>query len=281
MKNTRKLTKKLSVNDLSRLENIFTSKSWPVETEIGENIFDSFCNMLSSFEQEEIDLILDLTKNFLWIKESQYIKLFCESFKEFYEKQLSAGIQQIVLCPLLSESDFNKPKSSILLLYFIKANLLALQNRFCQINIYIIDSPAAYNPAMLSKNHSLCLIDDYIGTGSTAISAANYFINKQINISSISILSLVAMRSGIDFLRQMGYNTFADIILDKGIEGSVNADQKYKVMEMIEAKIAVKDDYHLGFGHSEALVKMVRTPNNTFPIYWLRNRKNPYAPFPR
>ena len=89
------------------------------------------------------------------------------------------------------------------------------------------------------------------------------------------------MRSGIDFLRQMGYNTFADIILDKGIEGSVNADQKYKVMEMIEAKIAVKDDCHLGFGHSEALVKMVRTPNNTFPIYWLRNRKNPYAPFPR
>ncbi len=203
MKNTRKLTKKLSVNDLSRLENIFTSKSWPVETEIGENIFDSFCNMLSSFEQEEIDLILDLTKNFLWIKESQYIKLFCESFKEFYEKQLSAGIQQIVLCPLLSEPDFNKPKSSILLLYFIKANLLALQNRFCQINIYIIDSPAAYNPAMLSKNHSLCLIDDYIGTGSTAISAANYFINKQINISSISILSLVAMRS-CRFVKHVG-----------------------------------------------------------------------------
>jgi len=281
MKSTKKAEKKLSISDLSKLENIFSSKSWPIKSEVGESIFDSFCNMLSSFEQEEIDLILDLTKDFLWVNESQYIMLFCESFRELFEKQLSAGIQQIVLCPLLSESDINKPKSSIILLYFIKANLLALQSRFRQINIYIIDSPTAYNPAELLENHSLCLIDDFIGTGSTAISAVNYFIDKQINIASISILSLVAMRSGIDFLRQNGYNTVATIILDKGIEGSVNADQKYKVMEMIEAKIAVKADYHLGFGHSEALVKMVRTPNNTFPIYWLRNKKNPYAPFPR
>ena len=276
-----KKAKALSAKDLSKLEQIFSSKQWPLESEIGETVFDDFCNMLLSFEQEEIDLILDLTNDFLWVKESQYIELFYKSFKKFFENQLFAGTQQIVLCPLLPEPDFNKCKSSLMLLYFIKTHIHILQNRFHQIGINIVDSPCAYNPDMYLGNHSLCLVDDFIGTGSTALSAVSYFIENKIRVDNVSILSLVAMRSGIDFLIRKGYNTFAEIILDKGIEGSSNAAQKYKTMEMIESKISVRDDCRLGFGRCEALVKLVRTPNNTFPIYWLRNKKNPYAPFPR
>ena len=52
-------------------------------------------------------------------------------------------------------------------------------------------------------------------------------------------------------------------------------------MKNIEEAIQVSDDYKFGYKGSEALVKMIRTPNNTFPIYWLRNKKNKFAPFPR
>ena len=55
-------------------------------------------------------------------------------------------------------------------------------------------------------------------------------------------------------------------------------------MSSIETSIGVTEDYRLGYASSEALVSMIRTPNNTFPIYWFRNKKeklNLHAPFPR
>lgn len=37
----------------------------------------------------------------------------------------------------------------------------------------------------------------------------------------------------------------------------------------------------LGYAESEALVTMIKTPNNTFPFYWYEKNSNSYAPFPR
>lgn len=45
----------------------------------------------------------------------------------------------------------------------------------------------------------------------------------------------------------------------------------------------VNEEFQFGYDHSEALVKMIRTPNNTFPVYWLQKRGGavPVVPFPR
>lgn len=52
-------------------------------------------------------------------------------------------------------------------------------------------------------------------------------------------------------------------------------------MQGIEEKIVVKPRFKFGYGQSKALVRMLHIPNNTFPIYWLNNNKNKYAPFLR
>ena len=63
-----------------------------------------------------------------------------------------------------------------------------------------------------------------------------------------------------------------------------NEEKESKCMHAIEGAIKVSSDYNFGYKQSEALVRMIRTPNNTFPIYWYRDKKkkiNIYAPFPR
>ena len=71
----------------------------------------------------------------------------------------------------------------------------------------------------------------------------------------------------------------------KGISDKYTLTQKTRalsLMESIEDWLNVADDYRFGFGRSEALVSMLRTPNNTFPVYWLDKKSLDYkSPFPR
>lgn len=76
---------------------------------------------------------------------------------------------------------------------------------------------------------------------------------------------------------------FANIVMDRAISDRKDGNREtyQAVMESIEDYIRVKEEYRMGYAQSEALVRMFRTPNNTFPIYWLKNNKNPCPPFPR
>jgi hypothetical protein len=56
-------------------------------------------------------------------------------------------------------------------------------------------------------------------------------------------------------------------------------------MTSIEELLEVESNMRFGRNQTEALIKMMRTPNNTFPVYWeerkLKNGTFFYAPFPR
>ena len=71
--------------------------------------------------------------------------------------------------------------------------------------------------------------------------------------------------------------------MKKGISDRTdgNKDAFCKLMKEIETRIKVRENCEFGYSHSEGLVKMMRTPNNTFPIYWMKNKKNKAPPFPR
>lgn len=60
-----KQKKTLSVQRFNRLESIFTTKHWSVYSEFEYNYFEHFCERLSEFSDEQQDLILDLTEEFL------------------------------------------------------------------------------------------------------------------------------------------------------------------------------------------------------------------------
>ena len=55
-------------------------------------------------------------------------------------------------------------------------------------------------------------------------------------------------------------------------------------MDDIEKRLKVNENYRRGFKESEALVCMLRCPNNTFPVFWSTKKVSGEswpAPFPR
>lgn len=71
----------LNAKMLLGIENIFKSNGWPIE-EISEDsedylstrTFESFCNWIRNYSNEEQKLLLDLTRKFLSIQTNDYMK---------------------------------------------------------------------------------------------------------------------------------------------------------------------------------------------------------------
>lgn len=273
----------LSVQDLARLQAIFDKKKWPVEDGFESKVFENFCGLLAGLKAHQRELMFTLTENFLWVRELDYAMYFSRAFDLFISGFPFNGCTSIVICPLLPEDDFRKSKSSIMLLYLIKANIASLRSKYPLYNISFCDSPAQFNCAQSQTNKVLCLIDDFIGSGDTAVKAVDYFLQQHYPLSRIAVLSLVAMEKGLAELQKKGYYTYTSVVETTGITGRGRDEPtETKTMEEIEAAIRVPSEFRFGYAHSQALVKMIRTPNNTFPIYWrTKGNTNVYAPFPR
>lgn len=273
---------KLSIQKLARVQKVFEDKNWPIEDFFEDAVFENLCNQLAELNDEQCDLIIRLTEKFLWVRQADHLKYFSVSF-DFFVKQFDfRGENKIYMCPILLEEDFGKSKSSVSLLYLVKAHISAIQRKYNTFSITYTDSPQYLDFDLIKQGYSLCLIDDFVGTGDTIISATEYLLNKGVPQDSMAIVSLVSMAQGVDLLKKKGYNIYTCTLCNKGIsDDPCDTLHNRAIMETIETAIKVTDNYKFGYGSSEALVKMERTPNNTFPIFWLKNSKNKHAPFPR
>ncbi len=275
--------KELPVQTFARIRQLFLEKSWPFDGILDEGYFDNFCLMMQSLTQEQQEMLLSLSQDFLWVQEMEYIKYFVPTFDSFISQLDSTSRRTIVIAPLLPPEDFGKTKSSISLLYQIKSSIVHIQKKYCAHNIFLLESPSSFAISDVPENSIFCLVDDFIGSGETAIKATQHYLSMGVSPSNIAVLGLVTMQQGIDNLRQHNIQTFSGIIKQKAItdRSDGNKESYYELMRAIEAKIQVREDCTFGYSHTESLVKMMRTPNNTFPIYWLKNNKNKNPPFPR
>ena len=270
--------KPISITKIARLQEIFSDKQWPIEEAFNDEVFERFCKMLETMNEEQCELMISLTEEFCWIREADYLKRFSESFDLFMNSRANQQ-ERIFICPLLPEEDFGKPKSSMALYYRIRGCITAIQKKYSDNYIAIIDSPEKI-PFNSIKNGLICLIDDFVGTGKTVEASAEYLLERGMSKEDFCIVSIAAMTFGVNDLKEKGYEVFSAITMRKGISETENAEEKAIIMKSIEDSIKVKDNYRFGYGSSESLIKLLRTPNNTFPVYWLNNKRN-CAPFPR
>lgn len=282
----RNIKKRLfKIQNIAKLNRIFAKNQWDKKTESGNNQFDRFCEMLEYFNENQQRLIIDLTSNFIQVGLADYIRMYTNAFLLLLDRlPTSKNYKKLIFFPATMPEDMNKSKSAQAVLYMIKGELATYQRKVTTLYLKTIDN---YNmlEAEDQRNESLiCLVDDFVGTGQTALNVLEELKKRGFNKNQLYVTALVAQESGINALEGYGVPGFASIIRKRGISDNPKYTEcDMKIMESIEAKIGVREPYKLGYGHSEALVKMIRTPNNTFPVYWLQKRKGnvPIVPFPR
>lgn len=267
------------IGQLLKLKELFDKHHWHIDESLELSYFERYVRTLSRLQEEQQNFIIKLSERFLHLPQADYPMCLVKSIKHLREEHMD---DNLLLACCLPKSDIGKVKSSMAVLYQFKGTTIKSQVDLGK--HYVIESftPATIAHINVDKSHFV-LVDDFVGTGETAKGAIDYIHELFPALSDnkrISILSIVAMKEGIDAITATGATVYASIICKRGISDYYRGEELVNAkdtMEAIEQRLKkLKPEFQFGYGQSEALVCMERCPNNTFPIYWYTKHDAPY-----
>ena len=270
-----------------KLNKIFKTNNW-TEKDIDEFVFDNFCKLINNLDNSQRALIIELTEKYKWISYTDYNSRVLSTIDSIELEKLQ-DLMTVYLFPIIKREDEGKFKSGQFLIYQIKSFKRYLKNYNGITFKYIskFDDLKEEN-LKLKNNEALFLIDDYIGSGETLNFCLDELrVNPSISNDKINIISLASQNEIYEKLKAEGIAFYTDFISKKGISDNYSPpllQEKIEIMLEIEKMIPGGSHYTLGYNQSEALITMVRTPDNTFPIFWKTYKKGSQkfdAPFSR
>jgi len=274
----KKFESKYSYQFISSLRSLFLEKGWTGADDF-ENFFNKFCSSLELHNEKQTVLVVELTKEFLWVRVSDYYKYLKAALLKLgnYGK---LDLSTVYIHPMMTNSarEKNKVKSSGLVAYLCKNHELRNTTLFENTNFVIIENPELLpSPRKVRDSRiPIIVIDDFVGSGDTALEAlSEIFEIKSYDKEFVFIASLVCQEEGVKRINDFGLEVLTDTIRKKGISDKFSGEYlklKKDLMNSIEDILSLderfKEDSRFGYKTSEALVSMNRTPNNTFPLYW-------------
>lgn len=285
----------ISLNDFTEIEKVFNLNNWEIESgnDIRISLFNRFVDRYKRIELETRPLFLELSTKFLRITEKEIYKVFKEAYHEIYPDFLE-GFDKIYIFPLVrpyievngEEKLISRPKvkSGEKIKIFIQANEYR-ELKFSE-RILMPDTVDELSSKFDLDKDLLILVDDFIGSGETAVEVLEIIFDiPNFNCSNTIVLSLVSQQEGVDFIynqtkvmsffKHLRKKAITDFYLDTNIEANKN------LVKQMGKKIKCSERYLLGYNDTEALVSIMnKSPNNTLGVFWHETPKL-IAPFPR
>lgn len=281
---------RLSINTFLSLVDVFKANGWEIPSaDAGdESRFNRFCERLSILEISEQQLVIELTKKFTIIEASDYSGHIVKLLSHLHAQEIPIfrTTEKFLIMPLLAPKDFNKTKSSSYVWYYFRSEAIKFNPIFLGKKLVHCDISKATWAKNLKENEAVILVDDYIGSGQTAVDAVKWF-ESTIGVDSkkIVVLAVAAQEQGLQWIAEhTNASVYAHLHFTKGISDAYSGKQResyLQTMTAIETKLNVEDEFRLGYSGSEALISLIRTPNNTFPVFWKPNGNNRLVPFSR
>lgn len=268
----------LSLAQLEKLKALFEQKQWPIIEDEGLSVFERFYRTLLMLDEKEQTFLINLTYRFDHIPLSEYMNYMKEPLRKLREDCDGDKLCFVTCTP---KENAGSVKSSSSVLYQIKGTTMKQHvNLGSKLVVENIQKLPDYK---ITDKTKIVLVDDFIGTGDTALGAVDYvheLVPSLKDNSRIIVFSIVALREGLERLDKIGVKTYFAVERKKAISEEMkeaDRDTAIAIMQSIEGKLKkLKDDYKFGYKGSEALVSMERCPNNSFPIYWLTKNIAPY-----
>ncbi len=281
----------MSANIVVALGEVFKEHGWPTHRpenapEPDASLFSRFCKMLERLNKDQQELILQLARDFLKCPLGVYHELFDSAAGKLSPSDLGVGADVIFL-PLKKFSDAGLAKSGSCVVYLAKQYASSHSTFSCKRNTFYDNIELLGQKHDDRTNATIVLLDDYVGTGRTATTALEEFDKWRRQDDTVIVMTLVSLKTGYDAVADKGVKIVASHIRPQGLTGSTriaNKQNAIHLMESIEQLLSVPSGYSFGFQRSEGLESMIRTPNNTFPVFWvdkMANGKDWPAPFPR
>lgn len=264
-----------------KMAELFSRNEWLSPSD--KKSLDKLIRFGECINDESKNMIYDLMLKYKKIPWTNYINLLIEIIDNLPLAKFHK-IKSFYVLPIIQECDKGKPKSSTTVAYAFKSPEISENIFFENKKMIVNDIKGIPQNINKSSTSNVILVDDFVGTGESALTflEENEYI-KNINKDKIFFIFIAGMQDGIKRIQEKGYTVFCSYIQEKGIDSIPNLNKKQEyilLMEKLETSYSIKENVKFGYGHSEALISLVRTPNNTFPIFW-DGKKNIYAPFER
>jgi len=270
---------------VQKAHNFFGRKDWHKNVN-STVVFTNFIQLLLNLEDEKRELIFELSERFTWITSAEYQDLIAKVLKSI-DVTVLGSIKKVILFPVHNEED-EGTKSGHAFLYLFKG-LLPFNSLFDTITVQIIEEYEELLDEKLKINDqtAIFLLDDFLGSGETIDNTLKEVKkNLAIKNKNLHVVSIASQQQAVDFLLSEGIPLHTHYISNKGITDNYSGpelNQKTEIMKEIELLIP-KNKSPFGYNESEALISLIRTPNNTFPIFWKEHKvglKKFNPPFPR
>lgn len=263
-------------DDFSLIFNLANKHPWVVEKiEILQHVLFQECKA-----PEEQSLFLRMLDDFCYV-----------TLQEF-SAQIEILAESIVTSNLIKVDDPSKvivsamaqdssPDSSQALIQYIKLkfqnlgwNNIKYSNKIG--DIFKIQKEEGF------KRNIIIIIDDFLGSGKTALTKVNFFKGVRYPESfenKIYFGFMYGSKRGVDILKESGVEFEIINILKKGIsdfEDKELVGNNIELMKKIESNFSGRygshslDECSMGYGGAEALfaVEKQSIPNSVFPIFW-------------
>jgi hypoxanthine-guanine phosphoribosyltransferase len=274
-----KSKKHMDSEEFYRLYLLIQKQNWLEESYNGLIELWNLCD-----KNEQKELIEDLLKRFV-VLNLEKIEKACKNIADHISNKwylIGKSTKIVAMC------SGDKPDGS----QFI---LQCLKNKFADIKGWeerdFVNNLKSFGQVnyQIKSDQSVVLIDDFIGTGKTAIRKTEWLINKfkkkNLQMVKIYIISLACMEAAVKKIGDLKVDFYSPYILKKGINDFYcgnELEENIRNMENLESllhpnyKQLKLSEFNFGYGRSETLftIQGGNVPNNVFPIFWWPLLKN-------
>lgn len=270
----------LSYYDVLKIDDVFSQHGWPKDCVNKSSLYKRFIRTYEQLSGEERDLFIKLSRLYKWVSISEYLDLVIKLLENVATKHYGIRAQDIWIYPIKKDEHCGVIKSADVVSYLCKAMQIQYSDQLYKRNIHVIGSLTEIRSKKSKfKERRLLIFDDFIGSGKYASEVLDELITAGIPAVNVVICSLFISELGLQQLSSKGchieYIEVAQSIIDK------LSPKEKELLKNMETSLGVEENFEFGYGHSANLISLLRTPNNSLPVFWLDKGRSHSAPFPR
>jgi len=273
----------LSLAEIRKIGELLQQKGWSPTTKIFHHrnlsLLDAVSNFVARIKPELREIVFELLRHYEVINEyHQYGRSLCDRLIAEIDPSKHYYIAPLTL------ADAGRIKSGHNFCY----DIISFFPRRTHTNVHFVDSPLS-GDIVLNDNVVVIFTDDFVGTGDQFFEMYDEFV-RRIGKPKLCILLVIRLQDeALEALSNAGIEVLYDQVRAKAISsgratGAMSVQQALDSYLKIENEVKVPWGCSFGYGQSEAIVTMKRTPDNTLPIFWVDEDAGGQewpAPFPR